>query len=384
MNYKKTRIEAVALVLILIGAVFIIPVSSIEMEKNDFEQTEINEDETIEGYWLDRNYIFNQGPAPLNKATYDDAGYREDAGDEYSRAHILYPGEIIDDTPGRGRTGEIGDDDIEDWFIFAVCEGQQIIFTLTPETGFDYDIHLWDENEKVRASSTNGGSAVEVISHTANYTGDWLIQIVFINGTGLGTYSFDIQLMGQNDAGTSADAGDSFASATPISEGEHFGFLDMNDAYDWYKFTVDDGDGVHFILEMRRLAFYSDFDIALYNPSGEMVHKESYYYDDELYYPIDQSGDWRIELTIFPGWVDMPQPTEWNYYTYGSGPYRLTYSIESDAPAPPGPIPQPEITPISKSFIVENDPDSNKMIMVILHQFLPVIILKVVTDIWHQ
>jgi len=269
-------------------------------------------------FMLDRNYDVITDPAPISKGKdgeNNDAGYRTDARDEINRGHALFPNELIDDTPGRGRTGTLhSTSDLYDWYYFPVCDGQDIVITMTPPSGYDYDINLWDEDELLRDSSTNSGSILETITYTSDYTGRWFLNISYVSGTDEGQYSFTVDLVGQNDAGTGDDAGDTFADATLITLGTYNGFLDMNDAYDWYKFDVADGDGIHFMLRMRTVAYLADFDIHLYNPSGELVYEEKYYYDDELYYPIDETGQWRVKIDIFPGWVDIPQPTEWNYY----------------------------------------------------------------------
>jgi len=230
---------------------------------------------------------------------------------------------------------------------------------MTPPSGYNYDLYLWDDTPAERASSINSGSTQETINFVADSTGPWYMEIKYISGTGTAQYSFTISLNGQNDADTGNDAGDNFADATLLTAGSYNGYLDMNDEEDWYKFNVNSGQGIHFVLSMRTLAYYSDFDISLYNPSGEMVYREAYYYDDELLYPADVSGLWRIKINIFPGYTDIPNPIDWDYWTYGSGPYQLDFSIESSAPSPPGPIPQPEITPIAHTFKVANDPDSN-------------------------
>ncbi len=370
MKYINRKIFTLVFAIFLIGTAFFIPASSEEIDQNnvndyslnnrgDFLPEEINKNENLRLIDFDTKYIVNPN-FPLNRnGDNDDAGYKDDAGDKHSRADAIYVGEIIDDWPGRGRTGKLSSSDDEDWYFFPVCNGQDIIISMTPPSGFDFDISLCDEDELVVASSTNSGSATESISYTATSTSDWYLQILYIGGTGEGQYSFEVTLSGQNDAGLGNDAGDDFSSATTITTGTYDGYLDMNDEEDWYKFQANEGQGIHLILEMRRIAYQSDFDIYLYNPSGELVHYETYYYDDELFYPADVSGQWRARVKIYPGYTDIPQPTEWDYYTYGSGPYYLELAFEGSVPSPPGPIPQPEITPIAHSFKIQNDADTN-------------------------
>jgi len=370
--FKINKIEAVVLTTFLIVAMFLAPISALEVK-----QTKITNDNIVGTgakinprieqitnelgpFELDKTYIM-EPTLLLSLEDKDDAGYKRDAGNEISRAFILYPNEMIDDWPGRGRTGKLSSSDTQDWYSFSVCNGQNIVITLTPPSGFDYDLALWDFDTLERASSSNSGSTIESINFLADKTGTWYMQIKYISGSGIGQYSFTISLNGQNDANTGNDAGDDFAGATLLSNvGIFYGFLDMNDEEDWYKFNVNADQGIHFKLAMKQTAFYSDFDISLYNPSGEMVHRETYYYDDELLYPADAPGLWRIKINIFPGYTDIPNPTEWDYWTYGSGVYKLEFILESSAPAPPGPIPQPQITPIAHTFKVANDPNSNK------------------------
>lgn len=148
---------------------------------------------------------------------------------------------------------------------------------MTPPSGHNYDLSLWDDDEIQRDISTNPGSTQETVTYTADYTGRWYINITYVSGTGEGQYAFTVDLNGQNDAGTGNDAGDTFAAATLITQGTYNGYLDMNDAYDWYKFDVADGAGIHFTLKMRTIAYLADFDIHLYNPSEELVYEEKYY-----------------------------------------------------------------------------------------------------------
>jgi hypothetical protein len=368
MNNEKVKIGAIVITLLFLGTALYVPVRSVPIEKNKIENITVDtksEDSSNSGiedfaaYWLDRQYIIEPITAPINLNDNDDAGYKKDVGNEISRSMPIYPGEIIDDTQGRGRTGKISSSDKEDWYYFAACNGQQIHITLTPPSGFNFDLGLWDEDENELATSTKTGNAAESIIYTATYLGDLYIRIVYISGTGEGQYSFDVTLNNQNDANTGQDAGDDFSTATLLTPGYYHGYLDMNDAYDWYKFNVNSGQGIHFILQTK-FAIYSDFDIELYNPSGSMVYRETYYGEDELLYPADTSGYWQVKIYLFPGWTDIPHPTNWKYYAYGSGPYNLTFKLESSAPNPSDPIPQPQITPIAQTFIIANDPTSSK------------------------
>ena len=366
-NSKRAiKLEAVVLTVLMLGSVFFMPVGSVGVKENQKMVNPVdiwevyNENKNIvqEAYKLDRKYVFDESQPVTLDGDNKDAGTKSDAGDKISRSTPIYPGEPIDDTPGRGRTGKISSSTDEDWYMFSACEGQKVQISVTPIDDIDVDLYLENRDGDVVASSTNSGSATESLSYTLDSTGYWFMQIKPVSGKG--EYSFSIDVTGENDAGTGGDAGDSFSSATQITPGSYYGYLDKDDEEDWYKFNVNQGQGIHFILEVKNYALYSDFDISLYDPSGNFVYTENYYYDDELLYPATESGTWAVKISIFPGYNNAPQPDEWKYYYYGSGAYHLQFSIDSSAPEPPAPIPEPQITPVAKTFIINNDPDTNK------------------------
>jgi len=364
-DFKKSRIKAVVIALLFIGTALIVPVGSFAKNTGN-SIPNINSSQNLytpdgEGtFILDRSYYLqDDDPASTNTVDNDDGGYKKDSGNEMSRALGLYPGELVDETPGRGITGKLSSTDIEDWYFFSVCQGQQMAITITPSVGFDFDLALYTDKTVQVASSNNPGSTPEIITYTATYSGKWYIQIKYVNGTGPGQYSMNIVFNGQNDANSATDAGNIVSAALLITPGFYYGFLDMNDPYDWYTFQVDAGKGIHLILKMKDIAYLADFDLQLYNPSGILVYEGNQYYDDEFNYPADVAGEWSVRVDIFPGWVDIPHPTNWTYYAYGSGAYNLTLKIETSAP-PQNPIPQPQITPIAKTFRITNDPDSTK------------------------
>lgn len=365
-NTKNMKINAVVLAFILLGTMLFVPTSAIRIEKQSnqinyqFSTAEVVYDpENYPGFQPDRNYVFHDpNPAKLTSENNYDMGTKRDAGDTMRRSTDIYPGEPIDDTTGRGNTAEFSSTGDDDWYRFAACVGQQIQISLA--AGGNADLILYNIDEAEIAAS-RGGSGAESLSYIADYSGSFYIHVEPVEITSGAVYTLNVNLATQNDAGTGSDAGDTISQATPITQGEYFGYLDMNDEHDCYAFNANAGDGLHFLLEVKNYAILSDCDITLYNPSGEIAYAEKYYYDDELYYTADASGTWVVKIDLFPGFEFVPYEEEfWNYYSYGSGPYKLTFSIESEIPENPGPIPQPQITPIAKSYIINNDPTSTK------------------------
>lgn len=365
---KKSRIEAVVIALLFIGTALIIPVNTIATNpiNNPITNNGSQKNYYTEGsdgpFILDRSYyLIDPEPASMNLADNDDAGYKRDAGLDFVRALALYPGELIDETPGRGVYGKLSSTDVVDWYFVSVCQGQQIVFSVTPPSGFDVNLSLWTDTPNVMVKSSNlSGSSTETVSHIATYTGKWFICIKYISGTGTLRYNFNLVLNGQNDANSGVDAPNIRTSALLLTPGTYFGYLDRLDPYDWYKIQATTGQGISVSLKMSTLAPLTDFDLQLYNPSGTLVYEGNLYFDDYFNYPADATGQWSIRVDIFPGWVDCPTPSNWSYYSYGSGAYNLTLKLETSGVAPPGPIPQPDITPIAKTFKITNDPDSTK------------------------
>jgi hypothetical protein len=366
MKKYKRKTWAVVCCAIFFGTLVVVPVGSV----NEHSLSLFSQQSQTLGYpeskaylWPlipDRKYVFDDEPAPMSKSEENpDAGTKRDAGNDFNRATPVYPGEIVDNTPGRGRTGTLTTNDPQDWYFFSVCEGQEVVITLSPASGFNFDLYLIDKDETQIAASMNGGSDPEMITSTVGYTGYLYLKFQYVSGTGVGDYEFTITMTTQNDAGSGNDASNVFATALSITPGSYFGYLDRNDAYDFYKFYVESGNGISFSIQMQTVAYLSDFDLQLYNPSGTLVYEANQYYNDELLYPATETGEWRVRVDIFPGWVDIPEPTEWKYYAYGSGAYLFTFDIETSATPPPE-IPQPLITPLTKTFRITNDATNSK------------------------
>ncbi len=354
MNSKIGKIGAFVIVTAFLISSFVIPLSGAMISKINK-----NSDSTI---FLENKKVVNNPEVlptdkpdqPIRLDSYyvakedvtlageqNDIGYNCDTGDKIVRALPIYVGEPIDPTvPGRGRTGTLdqAENDEDDWYRFTACQGQTIEASV--DNGFSIEL----------ADSTANTVS---IPYTVEETGIYYVHIFGGNGD----YTLSISLNGQNDANTGGDAGNSINAATPITPGSYTGYMSYTDTEDWYSFSVNSGDGIFVTLQPveKREA---DYDIHLYNPSGMLVHSAQYYGEDELEYPADESGTWKIKIDMFPGWDENKWPD--NYFLYGSGAYELTLSIGGSAEAPPGPIPQPDIIPVAQTFKITNDPNSNR------------------------
>ena len=359
MNFKKYKLGAVVLSMILLGSMIIIPSTgafNVKTKKSQETLTlnkilspdpiidpDYNFDTagTSEKVWLYTNHYRSEDVSLAGEQ--NDIGYNIDAGNSIVRSIPLYVGEPVDQTvPGRGRTAELdtGDGDSDDWYRFTVCEGQQM--SATVGGGFDYEF-----------CDTTGSSVGT--TYTADVTGRYFLHVYTSSGSG--SYTFTVTLSGQNDASTGNDAGDGISQATSISPGDYYGYMDHNDPADWYSFSASSGQGITINVEPTELK-EGDFDIHLYNPSGEWVYSANYYGKDTLEYPADASGTWKFKIDMFPGWDQTKWPD--NYFLYGSGAYELSLDVGGSVESPPGPIPQPDIRPVSQTFEIQNKPGSNE------------------------
>ena len=353
MNRPKIcKIEAVAITILFFGTMLLVPSFSATSENNVNENNDylkkINILESYEGESMYPAIRYDTIYIPKEEASLageqNDIGYNVDVGKEPRRSSYIYVGEPIDNAPGRGRTGYLAPDDgdSDDCYKFSVCEGQTIIASLSSSENYDFELITPDED-------------VVASGYTATETNWYYIHIFANNGADAGEYIISLTLNGQNDAGTGNDAGDGINQATGITPGSYTGYMSVNDPEDWYSFTTNSGQGIFVTVEPREK---SDYDIHLYNPSGDLVHSAQYYGDDELEYPADVSGTWKIKLDIFPGWDTSKWPDD--YFLYGSGTYELELSIGGSAEAPSSSCSQPEIIPVAQTFIVNDDPTSNK------------------------
>ena len=340
------KIGAVFIAIFFLGVALSIPSFSATSE-NNILKTNIN-DKIIEEYTENYIYEYERGIVRDEQVSFageqNDINYNIDSGNRIQRSLPIWVGEPVDLAPGRGRTGSLDPDngDDADYYKYEVCAGQTIQASIS--SAFDYDIQILDLIGNPVGQSYN-----------ADETGMHFCLISANEGAGAGDYTFSITLNGQNDANSGSDAGNSIGSPLSISPGSYSGYLDYNDHEDWYSFNVNSGQGIFITLESPDK---NDMDVYLYNPSNELVHYEKYYGDDELEYPADVSGIWKIKIDTFPGWNTEIWPDD--YLLYGSGPYLLELTVGGTADAPIVADPQPDIIPVAQSFIINDDPDSNK------------------------
>ena len=200
-----------------------------------------------------------------NTSEQNDMGTGGDAGNSMSAATLI--------SAGSG-TGYLDSTDTTDYYKVAVSSGQTVRVSMTPPSGSDFDLYIYDTNQSQVDSSNLGGSQTDTVEATASASGYFYIYVYHYSGSG--TYSMTVTITGggatQNDMGSSADAGNSIGAATTIPAGSGTGYIDSTDANDYYKVNITSGQTIS--VSMTPPAG-SDFDLKLYDANQSQVDSSS-------------------------------------------------------------------------------------------------------------
>ena len=236
--------------------------------------------------------IYSMTVAVTGGATQNDMNTGTDAGDSFSAAITI--------SAGSG-TGYIDSTDTNDYYKVSVTSGQTISVSMTPPSGSDFDLKLYDANQSQVASSTLGGSQTDSVTYVSTYSGYLYIRVYKWSGSGI--YSMTVTVTGgatQNDANSGQDAGNSFAQALTIAAGSYTGFVDSTDTDDYYKVSLSSGQMIFIYLTPPS---GSDFDLYLYNPSQSQVASStlSGSQTDTVSYVATSSGDYYVRVKRWSG-----------------------------------------------------------------------------------
>ncbi|MBU2565620.1 MAG: pre-peptidase C-terminal domain-containing protein [Candidatus Thermoplasmatota archaeon] len=129
----------------------------------------------------------------------NDAGSGTDAGNTLDTALQINPGSY---------SGYMDSADGNDYYKFNVNSGQTIQVSMTPPSGVDFDLKLYNPSNTEKASSTAGAGTTDSVTFTADSSGYWRARIYYYSGSG--TYSFTVSVTG-GSGGTLGDAVDNTA-----------------------------------------------------------------------------------------------------------------------------------------------------------------------------
>jgi len=277
-----------------------------------------------EGGWYNyqhyRSWEYNNstklGYVPFLEVTYipqNDCDVGGDASDTFSGANSI-------STP-KTCSGYLDTSDRDDYYSFSVTSGSKIDVTMIPPYGADFDIYLYNPSGNEKAKSAQDKGYTEIISYTADSSGEWRIKVRQY-GSGAGTYSLSvITPIKQNDCGFGSDASNTFSGANPIpNQTSCSGYLDSSDRDDYYKFFVSSGYTINASLIPPSGA---NFNLYLYDPNSVLKSYSIRAGDasESISYVADSSGEWRIEI----------------YQIEGSGTYSLSAALADKTP-PQAPV----------------------------------------------
>jgi hypothetical protein len=222
----------------------------------------------------------------------NDANSGQDASDSFVQALAIEAGSY---------TGFIDSTDTNDYYKVNLSSGQTIEVSLTPPSGSDFDLYLYNPSQSQVASSTLGGSQTDRVSYVATSSGDYYIRIKQWSGSGV--YSFTVWLSSvaaQNDWNSGRDAGNSRDQALAISSGSGTGYLDSTDTNDYYKITTTSGGEIDAIFTPPT---GSDFDLYLYDSNGSQVASSTLggSQTDTINYTATSAGNWYIRVYLYSG-----------------------------------------------------------------------------------
>lgn len=118
----------------------------------------------------------------------DDCGIGDDASNSHSDANSI--------SPPKSCNGYLDSSDSDDYYKFYVTKGSTIDIDMTPPSGSDFDIYLYNSGGSEKASSRLGGDSTDSISYVADSSGDWSIRIDQYSG--FGDYSLNVNLKDEN------------------------------------------------------------------------------------------------------------------------------------------------------------------------------------------
>jgi len=128
----------------------------------------------------------NWSPYITVSISQNDADTGGDAGDSFSTATLIGTGSK------KGTLYKSNPTDTNDYYKFYVENGQRIYVSMTPPSGVDFDLQLYDPNGSLKGGSYYGDGYTDSISYTADSTGYWRIRIYIYSGEG--QYSFYVSV----------------------------------------------------------------------------------------------------------------------------------------------------------------------------------------------
>jgi hypothetical protein len=122
----------------------------------------------------------NWSPENAVTITENDAGSGADAGNNFSNATSISYGSYT----GCSLYQSNPHDHYDYYKFYETGPGQSTYISMTPPSGIDFDLYLYNSSEIIKASSTRGPGLMEEISYTIDSGGYWRILVFARSGAG--------------------------------------------------------------------------------------------------------------------------------------------------------------------------------------------------------
>ncbi len=178
--------------------------------------------------------------------------------DSFATANVL--------APGVKTSGSVNSSDTMDYFKFNVVNGENISIKFESDSD-----HLWGKLTDPTPTDliSDTGYTTPGIPKYVNWTSastntGFYFFVVKTNAAGF--YNLTLTISEPNDAGLGIDGGDTFPTATPITNGTYHGWIGDSDQVDYFKFVVVNAQIINFDFRVGTITT-DHLGIILYDPA---------------------------------------------------------------------------------------------------------------------
>lgn len=188
-----------------------------------------------------------------------------------------------------------------DYYGITVVAGQLIRPELW-DLPADYDLDLYGPDRSLIARSTDAGTTMEWIEHTAAVGGPYYIKVYGKGGAfdADDIYRFKVTLTGPPATPSPTppcpdtyEPNETFASALLIAPGTYQSYICYPTDQDYFKFDVNQGD----TIELRLASLPHNYDLRLFDPDeGEVASSHEPGTSDEVlkFQAKEERGEYRV------------------------------------------------------------------------------------------
>ncbi|MFH0816404.1 MAG: PKD domain-containing protein [Methanobacteriota archaeon] len=186
--------------------------------------------------------------------------------------------------------------DTDDYYEIYVSSGQILHAHLEVpvQVNTDFDLYIYDSSGK-QVGVSDAAYGNEELSIYASSSGQYFVNACAYDGIGSYTLSVDMQ------TGTDADSNNDLSTAQGIVDGGEISSAinEYNDVDDYYVIYVAAGQQITATMTGSANA---DFDLYLYDDSGDIVASSKEYTSSEtIVYTAPTSGDYYVNPSAYDG-----------------------------------------------------------------------------------